>query len=493
MSVTSGTGIALPVVTWEEISKAAPFPPLYDGSTSCSPLAERVGREIRVSLWMRGVNSPEAIREEFRKSYSRLNESQREQADLWEMPLRLALERRDPCLTELPTLEGIVDVIARLAAWWPSHWEAVNASDDPERRLADTDSIIVCFLDLGPNTADSLLGRLVWLNRLRVALPGRPVTLEELRALERHREVLAVGEKYMEGLSPERRELLRESLECFAKGELSIPRDADALAEATLTNSLPFQLGPTRMDYVYVAAILLRIATELRVAGRDEGYWATHPTAGYAMIIHPSRNGANASVDRVSPGLWRLRIEGDQYVISCELWPGPVVMSPDEFARARGSARAIMRDVGISVDSPPGHWKAVWEKHGLRNHLLQIAERVDPRARLEELRAWVQRISGSAPAADRPPEDGSCVRLPDGHVVAKPAWLIEQALADGVISAHERPLMEKAFRGLGRETNRRDANRRQQRMLVIDAPAGPLGIASNSEAVEPRLENDEAA
>ena len=166
-------------------------------------------------------------------------------------------------------------------------------------------------------------------------------------------------------------------------------------------------------------------------------------------------------------------------------------MSHHEFGRARGSANAILRDVGVSLDSPPGHWKKIWETYGLRNQLLAAARRVDPRIRLEKVFGWIHQIVSTAPAAHRPPTDGSAVRLSDGATVADVHWLVERALADGVIMPHERDGLEREIRRRSTETNRRDAAKRQRKLLVLDA--GPVASETPliSTAFSPTSKNSE--
>ena len=263
----------------------------------------------------------------------------------------------------------------------------------------------------------------------------------------------------------------------------------DAKAEADLSAEV---IALTELDRCKIATAILQTAHAIH----QEKPWAKglkiHPIHGYALAVDGECSNFPGNIRAVAPGFWRLAIEGEQFIITCELWPAPVVMSPNEFGRARGSANAILRDVGIAVDSPPGHWKAVWETHGLRSQLLTTAERIDPRVRIEEFKAWMRGIALAAPAADRPPTNGAAVRLADGATVASRQWLIGQAIADGVLRPHERSVFERTMRENTRETNRRDANRVQQRLLTIDAVAeptqSPLIKARDATLIENRAE-----
>jgi hypothetical protein len=333
---------------------------------------------------------------------------------------------------------------------------------------------------------------LVWLNRLRDKYPDRPVTLNEYARLRHRRRVLEAGEKHAAGLSNDARAVFFDRLDDFAQQKLEVPIDGDSVQEAIFSRELG-TVGLSREDRCRVAASLLQTAAALNGEQFLHVNSAAHPIHGYAMVFGDAETGDFSTLVGAAPGCWRLQIEGDQYVLTCDLWPRPVVMSHHEYGRARGSANAILRDVGVSVDSPPGHWKKIWETYGLRSQLLLAAQRVDPCIRLEQVFRWIHRLASEAPAAHRPPTDGSAVRLSDGATVADVRWLVERALADGMIMPHEREGLEREIRRRSMETNRRDAAKRQRKLLVLDpgpvASENPListGFSASSKNEEDR-------
>lgn len=485
MSV-AGTAIAQQGISWKELAEIAPLPAPASECLEWDSIAGTAACIARATIWSTQKNSDDFIWEACCAAVKSLhNEKFEAHQDRWSAQLSLALQQ-DPYIKPLPTLHGIEWFVECVAAWWPGHWERQDKSD-LERALCGTEAAIHSQYWNWPNSADKKLGSLLWLHRLRAQFPGLPVTLPELQDLRKKRRIRSVASVHSAGLDGRAAEVFAECVEYMATGMMKIPVAGDALEEAKYFRQINvFDLG--EIDRLRVFAALLHTAAALH-RDKPEGRSQTHPVHGYAMVFGRSSKGSQNSMVGVAPGLWRLQVEGEQYLLTCELWPRPVVMSPHEFGRARGSANAILRDVGIAVDSPPGHWKAVWETHGLRSQLLATAERIDPRVRIEEFKDWIHRIALAAPAANRPPENGAAVRLADGATVASCQWLIGQAMADGIIRPHEEPLFEKTLRQSAKETNRRDANGVQQRLLTIDAVGGPAEIPLIYKGHLPLIEN----
>jgi hypothetical protein len=461
------TAIAQRELSWSEISEIAPLPVSSVEFLKWDFVAKKAGREARAEIWGAQNNSKEFVQEACRAA---LMEWGDEYPRKWHTHLYLALHD-DRLTRDLPTLEGIEFFIEYADAWWPEYW-ARQDKEDLEGSLSLTEGALDFETTNWANQSEKELGSLVWLERLRKRFPGYPVTQEELRHLQEKRRIAVAAELHSANLCGEAKQVFDELVERMKDGWWKIPVSGNAVEEVNFFKDLmTVELDKTARARVFAA--LLHTAATLD-SDRPRGRTEIHPIHGYAIRFGTRPQDPNEVVG-AAPGLLRLQIEGEQYLLTCELWPAPVVMSPNEFGRARGSANAILRDVGIAVDSPPGLWKAVWEAHGLRNQLLATAERIDPRVRIEEFKAWIRRIALAAPAADRPPTNGAAVRLADGATVASRQWLIGQAMADGVVRPHEQSVFEQIMRENTRETNRRNANRVQQRLLTIDAVGEPAG------------------
>lgn len=472
MSVAE-TVIAKRSISWDELTEIAPLPDADSENLKWDSVTAAAGRAARRDVWQSEDQSAERIH---RACLEWLKELDPEGGNrplhgpvAWVHVLARALAR-DPLIRQPPTLNGVDFALSCIEQWWPEHWAQEDKSDI-EEALSMSEVYIEFQYGHFENQSDVTLAKLIWLDHLRKQFPGCPVTTDELRQLKHRRRVLAAGEKYSAGFSGESKSFFDELLVRFADGSLDVPISGNAHDEAVFFRYINF-VGIEQVERCRIGAAILHTVAALNSEHSLRRNTAIHPVCGYALVLGTRREGSHNTQIGAAPGLWRLRIEGEQYMINCELWPRPVVMSHNEFGRARGSANAILRDVGISVDSPPGHWKKVWETHGLRDQLLAAAERVDPRIRLEQVLRWVREIASEAPAAHRPPTDGSAVRLADGATVADVRWLVERALADGMIMPHERDGLEREIRRRSMETNRRDAAKRQRKLLVLDP--GPV-------------------
>ena len=476
MSVAD-TVVPVQPITWDELTRVAPLRCPAGYGVAWPARVEAAGRDARKALWLSGNKSPELILNACVRALSEHDSNRGDNnshlSERWCSPLCQSL-KDDITLLQHPTLDGVVFMIELIEEWWAKHWEQQDKSD-LETILSMADATIEWQYFHWHNAADALLGRLLWLERLRKQFPGYAVTQKELSEQRYRRRVLKVGEAYSTGLGAEVRQVFFEALEGLASGKLHVPVNSDAIEEARFYREI-VTVGLGQVERCRLAAALLQTAAALNSERCLTANNVLHPIHGYTIVFGDPLTGNDKQWVGVAPGRWRLRVEGEQYVVTCDLWPRPVVMSHHEFGRARGSANAILRDIGISVDSPPGHWKAVWEKYGLRNQLLAAAERVDQRLRVQEVWQWVARIAAAAPAAHRPAIDGSAVRLADGATVVDRRWLIEQALADGVILPHEEAKLEKEIRRRAKETNRRDEAKRQRKLLVLDAAVAPAEI-----------------
>jgi hypothetical protein len=222
-----------------------------------------------------------------------------------------------------------------------------------------------------------------------------------------------------------------------------------------------------------VAMVAQAIARRIAVEEAENRVGMIDPIVGYgfarSMVSQPDGSYAEAfgTVATVNPGLIGLRIIGDSYELECELWPCPVTMKAADFLRARSSAREIFKQTGIQPDNPAGRWRLVWETRGLRDRLIQAADRDDPGERAARIVTWLRTVEGSAPPADRAKPDGSAARLSDGAVVASMPWLVAQAIGDAIARESEREAVEAVIRANTRESIRRTDGGRSVRLRLV--------------------------
>jgi hypothetical protein len=224
-----------------------------------------------------------------------------------------------------------------------------------------------------------------------------------------------------------------------------------------------------------VALVAQAIGRRIAAAEAENRVGMIDPIVGYgfAWAIEQRMDGsfveAGGHVVAVTPGLMRLRIVGDWYELECELWPCPVTMHAADFLRARSSAREIFKQTGIQPDSPVGRWRQVWEIAGLRDRLIQVADRDNPGERQARIVTWLRTMEGAAPAADRSRPDGSAARLPDGAVVASMPWLVAQAIGDAIARQSEREAVEALILANTSESIRWTDGRRRIRLRRLPA------------------------
>lgn len=229
-------------------------------------------------------------------------------------------------------------------------------------------------------------------------------------------------------------------------------------------------MGLPDADVATVAQALVRRRAEAKAENR---VGMIDPMVGYGFewAIAQREDGSMVevygTVASVNPGLMRLRIIGEWYELECELWPCPVTMKAADFLRARSSAREIFKQTGIQPDSPAGRWRRVWESCGLRDRLIQAADRDDPGERHARIVTWLRTVESSAPPADRAQPDGAAARLPDGAVAASMPWLVAQCIGEAIARESEREAVEAVIRANTGETIRRTDAGRALRLRVV--------------------------
>jgi hypothetical protein len=222
-----------------------------------------------------------------------------------------------------------------------------------------------------------------------------------------------------------------------------------------------------------VAMVAQAIGRRITTAEAENRVGMIDPVVGYGFAWAVTRRDdgslaeSRGEVVAVNPGLMRLRIVGDWYELECELWPCPVTMHAADFLRARSSAREIFKQTGIQPDNPAGRWRMVWERCGLRDRLIQAADRDDPGERAARIVTWLRTVEGSASPADRAKPDGSAARLPDGAVVASMPWLVAQAIGEAIARESEREAVEAVIRANTRESIRRTDGGRSVRLRLV--------------------------
>jgi len=213
------------------------------------------------------------------------------------------------------------------------------------------------------------------------------------------------------------------------------------------------ELDQTGLPDAELATVAQALMRRVAVAKSENWVGEIDPIVGYGFALGFTLLQAGENVEdgtRVAtaiPGLMRLRIIGDWYELECELWPCAVTMKAADFLRARSSAREIFNQTGIQPDSPAGRWRQVWELAGLRDHLIQVADRENPGDRKARIVTWLGTIEGAAPPAQRAAADGSAVRVAsDGAVVASMTWMVAQCIEDSIARESEREAVEAVIR-----------------------------------------------
>ncbi len=257
----------------------------------------------------------------------------------------------------------------------------------------------------------------------------------------------------------ERQNLLRFLVRFQARGELVVPVSGDPLAEATLMAEMERSwngYGLSENECADVVAELIRFVASRRALARES---RIVPTVGYAIVV----DGNGAVVD-VAPGWLRLTIEGGMHVLRSPRWPRSVRLSSRDFRDCKRSAQAIFDQVGVEVDDEHRrHWKLWWPS--LAAQLLKTAEVVEDAQRVREWERFKDGIMASAPALNYAPEDGSPY-LWKGKVRCQKTWLIERAIAAGVIDETDR----QAFSAMvGEGKNERDPQGNQKWLLTLPA------------------------
>jgi len=253
---------------------------------------------------------------------------------------------------------------------------------------------------------------------------------------------------------------------------VEVPTDGNPVAEAELLRQVRafdiYEMNPAQQA---------EVASELmRAVAKAEAVAAVPlivPGLQYEIKVE-----ARKIVD-VFPGNLSLTIEGREHVLNSPELSRPVRLSAKEFRDPRLCALAIYEQVLVEVDIPRGHWRRWWPV---------LAERLRKTATIvadgERIKGWGRFVAGAIAGAPRSSHwlpDGAPYWDDDGKPYVGKAWLIERALASGVIGPADR----KAFSDwLGTaDRNRRDAAGGQHKMLAI-GENGPLCIEGTFEPVE---------
>ncbi|MBM4023345.1 MAG: hypothetical protein FJ284_14120 [Planctomycetes bacterium] len=255
---------------------------------------------------------------------------------------------------------------------------------------------------------------------------------------------------------------------------VEVPTDGNPVAEAELLRQVrafdTYEMNPAQQ--AEVASELMRVVAKAE-AEAAAAVPLIVPGLGYEIKVE-----ARKIVD-VFPGNLTLTIEGREHVLNSPELSRPVRLSAKEFRDPRLCALAIYEQVLVEVDIPRGHWRRWWPV---------LAERLRKTATIVEdgdrIKGWGRFVAGAIAAAPRSSHwlpDGAPYWDDDGKPYVGKAWLIERALASGVIGPADR----KAFSDwLGTaDRNRRDAAGGQHKMLAI-GENGPLCIEGTFEPVE---------
>jgi len=257
---------------------------------------------------------------------------------------------------------------------------------------------------------------------------------------------------------------------------VDVPTNGNPADEAELLRQVRafdiYEMTPAQQ--ADVADALMQVVAKTEAVSDDP---LIVPGLGYAIKVEGKK------IVDVFPGNLTLTIEGREHVLTSPELSRPVRMSAKQFRDPRLCAIAVYEQVLVEVDNPRGHWRRWWPTLAAR--LRKTSRMVEDG---ERLRGWAKYVAGAFAGAPR-----SSHWLPDGAPYwddGKPyvgkGWLIERALADGVIGPADR----KAFSDwLGTaDRNRRDVDGGQHKMLSV----GESGSAIYMKPSEPG-ENTEGA
>jgi hypothetical protein len=276
----------------------------------------------------------------------------------------------------------------------------------------------------------------------------------------------------------ERQTLLKFVVGQWAYGDLKVPTSGAPIAEASLLAEL-LEFDPLGLSEAAVSEVgeeLIRFVAAWPAAADSV---QTVPTVGYAIQV------IDDNIVDVFPGHIRLTIEGSEHVLHAPQFPRPVRMSAKMFRDPRLCAQAIYDQTLVEVDIPRGHWRKWWPVLAAR--LNKTARIVEAGQRVEGWQQFALGVTATAPDSPHALPDGAPYRSTrDGKCYFGKKWMIEQAVAAGVIGLADR----KAFSDwLGTaDKNRRDAEGGQHWLLNITGTSSPCIEA----ACEPG-ENSDAA
>jgi hypothetical protein len=257
-----------------------------------------------------------------------------------------------------------------------------------------------------------------------------------------------------------------------AGGDIKVPTDGNPITEAALLRQVRnhdfYGLSPDQQSDVAAELIRVVAMTEAEADGPQ-----IVPGIGYAIVVE------HETIVDVLPGNLTLTIEGREHVLNSPELPRPVRMSAKMFRSARLCADAIYEQALVEVDIPRGHWRKWWPVLAAR--LGKLARRVEVGQRVEAWKQFVAGIMATAPESPWALPDGRPYRTGNGGFYVGKSWMIEQAVAAGVIGLADR----KAFSDwLGTaDKNRRDAEGVQHKVLTI-GKNGSLCIEGSCEPSE---------
>jgi hypothetical protein len=251
---------------------------------------------------------------------------------------------------------------------------------------------------------------------------------------------------------------------------LEVATSGTPVVEAKLLAEL-LNLDPLGLPEAAVSEVVEELIRFAVAWPTSTGIVQTVPTVGYAIKVY------GGTIVDVFPGHMRLSIEGSDHVLQAPQLPRHVRMSAKEFRDPRLCAQVIYDQTLVEVDLPRGHWRKWWPVLAAR--LGKTARVVEDAQRVAAWQRFGAGIMASAPELAHAPEDGSPFRF-KGRILVGKTWLIDKAVAAGLIGQTER----KTFSAwLGAAKNERVPEGEQRKLLRIDE-GSPLCIEGSCEPAE---------
>jgi hypothetical protein len=444
-------------------NRMLPLPDVGD----CDDVDLRIGRGARLRLWRNGPAEPPELRPAVEAEVEEaIEHSELSPADAADRIERVcAILASDTSLADPPDVDEVAAILER------GRERFATVYSSPVERFKWQEAIDDALSKVRGNESSKRIASkriaMLWLRREKI---DHANAIAEQEKAARKEAVATAQSRLPVVFEDERQSLLKFAVELWAVGELNVETSGAPVAEASLLAELLNQdmRGLPEAAVSEVAEELIRFVVAWPTS---TGIVQTVPTVGYAIKVD------GGTIVDVFPGHMRLSIEGSDHVLQAPQLPRLVRMSAKEFRDPRLCAQVIYDQTLVEVDLPRGHWRKWWPVLAAR--LGKTARVVEDAQRVAAWQRFGAGIMASAPELAHAPEDGSPFRF-KGRILVGKTWLIDKAVAAGLIGQTER----KTFSAwLGAAKNERVPEGEQRKLLRIDE-GSPLCIEGSCEPAE---------